>query len=535
MDKRLLEARRLLKEQFPTYAKAALQIRTKDGEIAPFWPLKPAQQIVLDEIQRQERERGYSRVVILKARQLGMSTFVGGYFYFRVSQTKGAKALVLAHTSDAADGLFGQTRRYHDNVPDFLRPDTRYSSKKEIVFSKLDSAYLVATAGGQGVGRGHTFTHVHASELAFWKRSTAKEIWNGIRQSVPDKPGTSIIIESTPNGVGDLFYDLCMSSGKREISPGVYVGDTDYSLVYLPWFMEEEYRAAPPEYFERTPDEEVLADRYGLDDAQLFWRRLKVSEVGHDQFTQEYSSNIEEAFLSSGRPVFDQMQLAAMLKQAQKLSPRRMALTPLGDWEDDPRGELWVYREPEPSEMYVIGADVSKGVKHGDWSVAVVMDSKRRICAVWRGQVVSDYFAKVLEKMGYRYNVALLIPEANDHGVLTCYVLQKNLNYPAIFKTVRYDETTDRETVVVGFSTTSKSKPVVIDQLRASIRDGLLTVPDVQTLQEMQVYIVTEAGKMEADAGFHDDCVMALAIANHGCMTLADPIEPTDDYYCEAL
>ena len=93
-------------------------------------------------------------------------------------------------------------------VLEILRPHTKYSSRRELSFDIMDSSYVAATAGGDSVGRGETLTHVHASELAFWPKSTAEEIWNGLAQAVPNTNGTAIFIESTANGVSGIFYDL---------------------------------------------------------------------------------------------------------------------------------------------------------------------------------------------------------------------------------------------------------------------------------------------------------------------------------------
>ena len=111
-----------------------------------------------------------------------------------------------------------------------------------------------------------------------------------------------------------------------------------------------------------------------------------------------------------------------------------------------------------------MGADVAMGVTNGDYSVAQVLDSKRQV-ATWRGQVHPDYFAEVLYALGMEYNEALVIVENNSHGILTCTRLGKDMAYPAFFTEVQYDKITDRETVKLGFTTTAKTKPLIIDQL----------------------------------------------------------------------
>jgi hypothetical protein len=95
-----------------------------------------------------------------------------------------------------------------------LKPSTRYASRRELFFDKLDSSYVVGTAGSESVGRGETITHAHVSEIGFWPPSSSREVFNGLMQSVPNKPGTAVFIESTANGVTGLFYELWQGAVK---------------------------------------------------------------------------------------------------------------------------------------------------------------------------------------------------------------------------------------------------------------------------------------------------------------------------------
>jgi hypothetical protein len=125
--------------------------------------------------------------------------------------------------------------------------------------------------------------------------------------------------------------------------------------------------------------------------------------------------------------------------------------------------------------------------------------------------------------------------ENNSHGILTCTRLGKDMAYPNFYTETQIDKLTDRETTKLGFTTTSKSKPLIIDQLRAAMRDEALEVNDKVSLREMLTYIVTESGAMQAEAGCFDDCVMALAFANHVHEGAWIPIESTDSFYIEMV
>lgn len=523
MDPKLRAVRKRLLTEFPFYARSALKIRTKAGEIAPL-KLNPAQQILDKAVQQQLQNEGKIRIIILKARQQGLSTYTGGYLYYAVSQQKARKAMVITHHADSTRALFDLTKRYHEHCPDILKPHTKYSSRRELSFDVLDSSYVVATAGGDSVGRGETLTHVHASELAFWPKSTAADIWNGLTQAVPNTTGTAIFIESTANGVTGTYHELWK---------GAVEGTNGYTPVFIPWYVDPTYIEDVPENFERTPEEQELADSYDLTDEQLMFRRRKVAQNGLDLFKQEYPSEPEEAFLTTGRPVFNPEQLQKRLSETRDVEDR-LALEG-GEFLENIRGELTTYMKHDAGGQYVIGADSSMGIRNGDYSVAQVLDSKKRQVATWRGHVHPDYFAEVLYALGEYYNEAFICVENNSHGILTCTRLGKDMAYPNFYTEVQVDKITDRETVKLGFSTTSKTKPLIIDQLRASMREDELELNDKTTIREMMTYIVTESGAMEAEPSCFDDCVISLALANHVHEGAWEPVETPNELYLEMV
>lgn len=522
-EKRRLEVRKRLRDDFDFYAQKALKIRTKDGEVVNL-KLNEAQRRLLETIKGQLSTEKKVRVIILKARQMGLSTAVGGFMYWWTSQRRAQKAMVVTHHADSTKALFDMTRRYYDNTPEALKPQTRYSSRKELSFSKLDSGYSVATAGGDSVGRGETITVAHLSELAFWPKSTANDILNGVLQAIPNRPNTCVFIESTANGVSGVFYEMWK---------GAVEGTNGYIPVFLPWFIQDEYREEVPDGLTRTPEEERLVELHGLDDEQLMFRRRKVAQNGIDLFKQEYPSTPEEAFLTTGRPVFNPDQLSQMASAAPRSAPT-MGL--IGEtFKEDRRGELTVYDKVDPQETYYIGADVAMGVRGGDYSVAQILDSKKRQVGIWRGHVHPDYFATVLNALGFFYNTAKIAVESNNHGILTCTRLGKDMAYPNFYTETVLDKLDDRETVNLGFRTSAKTKPLIIDQLRASLRENELKLFDRTTIQELMTFIVTDSGNMEAEQGCHDDCVMALALANHIHEGIFTPVVSTDDYYLTAI
>ena len=170
--------------------------------------------------------------------------------------------MVITHHADSTRALFDMTKRFHENCPDILKPNTKYSSRRELSFDQLNSSFVVSTAGSEAVGRGETLSHVHASELAFWNKSTAKENFNGLVQAVPNTPNTAIFIESTANGLTGIFYDLWR---------GAVDGSNGFIPVFIPWYTDPEYRVpiTTKKKFVRTPEENELAKKYNLDNEQI--------------------------------------------------------------------------------------------------------------------------------------------------------------------------------------------------------------------------------------------------------------------------
>lgn len=521
-QKKLKELRRRLLTDFRFYCKHCIKIRTKSGTIVPL-VLNEVQERFIDTVLKQWQTDGYIRVVILKARQQGLSTVVSAFLYFWLSQHKAQKGLVVAHKADSARALFDLYRRMYQNTPAFLKPSTSYSSRKELVFDGLDTGLLVATAGGEGIARGETLTHAHLSEIAFWPPVSAQENLNALLQSIPNAKDTAVFVESTANGF-NLFHEMWR---------GAVEGKNGYVPFFSAWFESLEYRTEPPEGFEKTYEEIDLAKKYSLDDDQLYWRRLKIAQNGPELFAQEYPANPNEAFLASGRPVFDPALITPLLDKCP--SPIKRMAVEEGSVIEHSRGELLVYKDLDPNDVYTIGADVAIGVRNGDYSVAAVLNGDKELVAVWRGHIHPDAFASVLAALGLYYNTALIAPERNAHGLLTCVRLYKDLQYPNVFLDVTEGQVADRDSLNIGFLTNVKTKPLVIDRLRAAVRDEKIVINDQTTLKEMLTYIVTESGSMEAEEGCFDDCIMAVAIANHLHIRRAKPISVTDDYYAEAV
>lgn len=224
------------------------------------------------------------------------STYVAARFYHRVSRNQGLRAFVLTHEQDATDNLFGIVQRFHEHNPH--APVTGAASAKELAFSEFDSGFDVGTAGTKGVGRSYTIQLFHWSEVAF--SPNAEDHSQGILQAIASAQGTEAILESTANGMGGLFYNMCMAAMR---------GIGQFRLIFIPWFDHDEYQTEPPEGWEPPRAFDEYAEAHDLTLAQLFWAYQKNAEMATANgatdeelywgFRQEYPSTIEEAFRAS--------------------------------------------------------------------------------------------------------------------------------------------------------------------------------------------------------------------------------------------
>lgn len=303
--------RQQLRDELEFYARNCLFIRTKDAKVEPFH-FNKAQQYIHERLEDQRRQTGKVRALILKGRQQGCSTYVGGRFYHRTTWGRGVQTFILTHEEQATQNLFKMVDRYHEHCPVFVRPSTGAANAKELRFDKLDSGYKVGTAGSKGVGRSATIQLFHGSEVAFWPNADTHAA--GVLQAVPDSDGTEVILESTANGVGNLFHEMWKNAE---------AGEGDYIAIFVPWFWQDEYRKAAPEGFTLTDEEQQYASAYGLDAEQMAWRRNKIAELKDEAlFKQEYPANAAEAFQMSGHD--------GLIKPADVVAARKADLEGVG-------------------------------------------------------------------------------------------------------------------------------------------------------------------------------------------------------------
>tara|TARA_B100000686_G_scaffold354859_1_gene467749 strand:+ start:1644 stop:3044 length:1401 start_codon:yes stop_codon:yes gene_type:complete len=270
---------------FGLYARKCLFIRQKSGKTAPF-VLNAAQKHVHKALETQISEQGYVRALIVKGRQQGCSTYVAGRFFWKSTHRRGINVFILSHLEAASRNLADMVRRFHAYCPAVMRPVMTRSNRQSIKFGHMDSGYRIGTARSSGVGRSDTIQLFHGSEVAFWPNG--RQHLSGILQTIPDGQDTEVILESTSDGPQGVFYDMCKQA---------QYGESDFQVIFVPWFLQDEYQRPVPKGFVLDSDESAYQKHHQLNIRQMVWRRRKISELGGIlHFRREYPATLEEAF-----------------------------------------------------------------------------------------------------------------------------------------------------------------------------------------------------------------------------------------------
>jgi len=487
--------------------------------------LNEPQQRLFEAIALCWKENRPVRILILKARQEGVSTLTEAVMFVLTTLFPHKRSYIAAHDEDSSKKIFAMSRLFYDLLPEPIQPMTRYSNRRELVFENPDdrtrganlglgSRFTVETANRLKLGRGDTIQNFHGSEVAHWEH--AESVMLAVKQAIPDLPQTMIVLESTANGLGGYFH--------REWQRAK-AGETDFLPLFLPWFALREYRRAPEdpdELRENLTEEEVrLQKQYGLDLEQLAWRRWAIQnkcDGDEDNFRQEYPVDDVEAFLVSGRPVFAPKTLRDLLARCRdtQAAGNLKSEGPRVRLDLNPKGFVKMWRPPEPGHTYVIGADVAEGLETGDYSSAQVLD-RRDLSQVaeWHGHCDPDLLGEELVKLGHTYNEALIGCEVNNHGLTTCTTLRR-LSYPNIYyrKADQVESIGQKvKTSRIGWRTDLKTRPLMIDALAEALRKDLMRIPSKATVEELLTFVVNANGSTSAQEGCHDDRVVSLAIA----------------------
>lgn len=494
------------------YIENYIKIRDKKNNIVPLVFNEP-QLKYYNVIKSMYQQRKPIRIIILKARQMGFSTETEAVIFKNVVTHHNYNAGIVAHKEDSTTNLFNMSKRMLEYLPEDIKPEQKKSNAKELVFNNdigtgLDSRIKCMTAGGKGIGRSDTFTALHLSELAFWE-GDKKATMTGLLQAVPNTPDSMIIIESTANG-----YEYF-----KEMWDSAVAGENDFYPLFVGWNELKEY-SMPYTGFDLTQEERDLQKQYNLTLEQLSWRRWCIkNNCSNDinQFKQEYPICPEEAFLSTGNCYFNKENIINRINTAPEPLVRgkftcyydgiRIRNQKFLEQDD---GNIKIYEYPQKRVPYVLGGDTA-GEGSDFFTAHVINNITGKQVAVLKQQYNEIEYVKQVYCLGMFYNCALVGLENN----FSTYPTQKlaELNYPNQFVRKKEDQYNNKYEKSYGFKTTTITRPYILGQLQEIVHDNIDVIQDKDTLREMLTFIVNDKGRAEAEEGYHDDLVMALAIA----------------------
>jgi hypothetical protein len=502
------------------YIEEYIKIRNKEGKIVDF-KLNLPQQKLYDIIKEQKQAKKPVRIIILKARQMGFSTLTESILFKETVTKFNRRTGIITHLSSATTNLFNMSRLMLENLPPDIRPSIKKSNAQELVFDNdsgtgLKSRIKCMTAGTKGVGRSDTYDNLHLSELAFWEGDVTATL-TGLLQSVPNLPDTMIIIESTANG-----YEKFKELWEQAVN-----GESDFIPLFVAWYELPEY-SMTYSGFKLTEEEEKLKELYNLTNDQLEWRRWCIRnncQNDIEQFKQEYPSNPEEAFISTGRCIFDKEAIIDRLRQVPQpikqgyftYNEEAAQQNIMSDikWVNDKKGCIKLYKLPNQPAFteYCIGGDTA-GDTLGDEFSSDVIDAKTlEQVATLTMQTDEDMYAKQMYCLGMYYKWALISIETN-YSTFPQKKLEE-LGYPKFYVREVVDRFNKSTTKQFGFNTNKKTKPLILANLVELVREHTEIFNDEKTLRQMLTFVKKEGGAQEAEDGYHDDKVMSLAIAHH--------------------
>lgn len=514
-------------KDFYLYCERNLYITNSIGELVKLRP-NFAQRQLVDSVMKDLTAGRPVRYIVLKARKLGLSTIIEALGIWWTATHKYVNTVIVTQDTSASDTIYQMFQRYYDNMAKEFKPSTKYYTKHALTFDTekgtgLKSQIQTMVAKKGSTGRGQTNQFVHGSEVAFWEGGS--DILSGLLQSVPLRPNTFIFLESTANGMGGFFYNT-WNAAKR--------GESSFKPFFFAWHEHRENELNIPIRFGHMDEEEKelchIFKEAGYPKEiwrrKLQWRREKMKEFVSDpeQFYQEHPKNDKEAFITTGRGVFDSRQLVKMDDRAQRTAFDYYELT--GNKKQDVKSKevtfsnLKVWELPVKDAKYVIGGDVSEGKeinangKEADYSVlTVIRRGTNKVVARWRGHIDPDELANVACQLGWWYNEATLAIEVNNMGLSTVQKIRDRLYRKMYMRESGFDELFEEPTAKMGWRTDKSSKFIMISDLAKFIRDGVIIEYDTVAINEYSTYVRDDTGRTNAQEGHHDDCVISTAIA----------------------
>lgn len=509
------------------------------------YPFFDSQEILHEAYRKLQERFGRVRALVLKARQMGSSTYNVARFFHETIFSEHTNGIIVAQHEKQAGFMMGMYEAAYDFLPWWMKPRIHiHQTGQQYTFDEPDENLRQIRPGlktnifadnankPSGVGRGMTFRRCLMSELAFWKN--ASQLSKSLLRAM-NSPDGFYVMESTANGRNNAWHNLWRRAEQGQI---------DWHPVFIPFYRRPVTYSLPlakGEKFVLSKEEEemrarVLAiEKFTITPETFNWIRKTKQEFiatdGDDMlFAQEYTSTPDESFQNAAATAFPRGVINRYSKRCRnpkwmgeiyydfergKPLPVLMAVAEgqelLYPVEDN---RFHVFEKPIKGEKYCVGVDVSLGNFGGDYSCIQVIrvSSGHELdaqVAVWHGYLNPEPLAEVVLAICWWYEEALAAVEVNAMGMVTNTLLMRQYEYDNIYRFKRMDRLKHFMTDIVGWWTDYKSRRALYTKLDKLLRDDQIDIPDRFTVDEFRD--LTEDGA-EGD-GAHDDYSMALMIA----------------------
>jgi len=462
-------------------------------------------------------------VIVSKARQGGISTYVLAKALYRAITNENENILIVSYKQDSSKALFEKLKSMNqwlprDEYPD-LFPETKRDNRDELLLEN-GSRITCIVAGNKDIGRGSSYSMIHLSEFAFYSNQEKQLL--SAEQSLLKGDNSRLTIETTSNGIGNLYYRLFMSA---------YKGNSKYKSLFISFthdLYKDQFRAEHDQaekwhkeyYGSRLSVKDLEEDEKPLYEMCknlrfIMWRRWKLMDMELEEFYQEYPSSPLESFISSGENVFNQTKVLERLnyvlpplskKEIEKEVPELLRKY-IGK-------SLFIYHLPKQNMKYYGGIDVSAGGGGDDSTMTLIDQDGEEVCTFFNNKVPVYEYAEIVDCLGRFYNYAFLAVERNNVGTPLLERLRKEYGYLNLYKQKVFNQKGQKK-MQLGWQTTQVNKSILIQDYKESFEKGFILIHTKEILEQMQIYVEKENKKMGNKGGNdkHDDLVISAALS----------------------
>jgi hypothetical protein len=464
MEESVLEEFKKCKEDPIYFMSTYVQVTHPVRGLVPF-QLYPFQERIVKEIE----ENRFN--ILRKFRQAGCTTIASAYALWLAVFKRHQSIVILSKGDTEATEVLDRIKVMYEELPGFLQPGISEDNKHTL---KLKNRSVIKSRpSGKQSGRSLAGSFLIIDEAAFVE--AIDTIWAAVYPII--STGGRAFILSTVNGLGNWFYETYTKA---------MAGGNSFNPIDIRWkehpeyFRSKDFSHIYEEMEKRTPP-------FNIDD----WEKITKSNMPRKQWLQEY----ECEFLGTGDTFIDGLVLADL---AEKVD---------GSYYTKYNNRMRVWKDPEPFYDYIIGVDTALG-RDRDYSAAQVINmyNGEVVAEFYSNKTTIDEFSSILNKEALYYNMANLVVERNTVGNHVLDLLYNKFEYENIW----HDERG-----LPGFQVTVKNRETILSELEENIRTNVLKINSQRTLNELNTFVITSSGKINADRGNHDDLIMSLSLANH--------------------